>query len=240
MSERTYYVICEDNCRFESMTKEQILAAIEQAVSTGEIKDVDAGFVTKLKEMNHGTGLSFWVGTTAEYNAITTKTENCFYILTDDDTESGIEQAIEALQASVSSLSTTVSGLDSSVDQLQENVFALQTFPNKRLLYNTDGITQSTDIDCPAAVNYSLFAVRCEADTWSLATLMYADKRYNDDTAGNTYHMKSFVTRPLSIDSTGAVTKSLTIQLFVNGTNLKVTAAGTEENVKVTEIIGVL
>ena len=77
MSERNYFVLRDDNCRFPSMTKEQILAAITQAVSTGEIKDVDTGFVTKIKELNKNKQLSFWVGTTAEYNAIETKLENC-------------------------------------------------------------------------------------------------------------------------------------------------------------------
>lgn len=30
MSERNYYVLCDDNCRFEGMTKEQIYDAIAE------------------------------------------------------------------------------------------------------------------------------------------------------------------------------------------------------------------
>jgi hypothetical protein len=86
------------------MTKEQILAAIEQAVSTGEIKDVDTGFVTKIKEQNANAALSFWVGTSAQYNAIAEKVENCFYIITDETAEEDINKAIEQIQTNIESL----------------------------------------------------------------------------------------------------------------------------------------
>ena len=48
---KKYYCFCGSNCKYETMTKEQILAAIEQAVEDGEIRDVDTGFVTKVKEL---------------------------------------------------------------------------------------------------------------------------------------------------------------------------------------------
>ena len=102
--ERKYYVLCGDKCLFEAMTKEQTLAAIAQAVETGEIKDVDTGFVTTIKEQNRGKGLTFWVGTTAEYNALTEKVQNCFYILTDDTMSDDIEKIIIDLQNSVNNV----------------------------------------------------------------------------------------------------------------------------------------
>lgn len=104
MSERNYYVVCDDNCKFPSLTKEQILTAILQAVSTGEIKDVDTGFVTKIKEQNHNSALSFWVGTSAEYNALETKDDGCFYILTDDTIGDDLKKAIEELQTAIAAL----------------------------------------------------------------------------------------------------------------------------------------
>lgn len=104
MSDRKYYVLCADNCKFESMTKEQILSAIEQAVSTGEIKNVDTGFVTKLKEQNANKALKFWVGTTAEYNALETKIENCFYIITDDTTADDINAMFKGYSERITTL----------------------------------------------------------------------------------------------------------------------------------------
>lgn len=90
-----YYVICEDNCKFESMTKEQIINAIYNAISTGDVGDVDAGFITKVKAVNSEKYITFWLGTRAEYNALATKSENCLYIITDDDS---YEQLIAAFE----------------------------------------------------------------------------------------------------------------------------------------------
>lgn len=91
----TYYVLNEGDNKFESMTKEQILAAIEQAVSTGQIKDVDTGFVTTIKEVNHQQGLKFWYGTMAEFNALGSKQPNTFYIFSDDTTLQDIENQFQ-------------------------------------------------------------------------------------------------------------------------------------------------
>ena len=90
-NERNYYVLSENNCKFESFTKEQILSAIQQAVNSGEIKNVDTGFVTKIKEQNKNAGLMFWVGTQAEYNALESKKNNCLYIITDDRRNESID-----------------------------------------------------------------------------------------------------------------------------------------------------
>ena len=91
--ERKYYCICEDNCKFETMTKEQILAAIAQAMETGSVGNCDTGFITKVKEQNGGSCVTFWVGTQAQYNAIETKEQNCMYIITDDTTAADILKA---------------------------------------------------------------------------------------------------------------------------------------------------
>lgn len=97
---KKYYCFCGSNCKYETMTKEQILAAITQAVETGSVQDVDTGFVSKLKEKNSGRYVTFWVGTRAEYNAIETREENCMYIFTDDTTTEDIAAALsEATKA---------------------------------------------------------------------------------------------------------------------------------------------
>ena len=66
---RIYYCICDDNCKFPTMTAEQILAAIAEA--TGNTPTgVDDAFITKIKEQNAGGALTFWSGTEAEFNAL--------------------------------------------------------------------------------------------------------------------------------------------------------------------------
>lgn len=104
MSERNYYVLREDNCKFESMTKEQILAAIEQAVTDGEITNVDTGFVTKLKEQNANAAFKVWVGTQAQYNALTTTDNDCLYLITDDTSKRDVENAISILRSEVNAI----------------------------------------------------------------------------------------------------------------------------------------
>lgn len=98
MANRKYYVICEQNCKFESMTKEQILTAITQAVENGEVKDVDTGFVQTINTIN-GIGLRFFVGSQAEYESLTAEEkENLFAIITNDTTKEAMLEAIETMQ----------------------------------------------------------------------------------------------------------------------------------------------
>ena len=99
--ERKYYCFCEDNCKFETMTKEQILAAIAQAIATGNVGECDTGFITKVKETNGGSCITFWVGTNAQYNALATKEKNCVYIISDDVFTEDLHKVIFQLQESV-------------------------------------------------------------------------------------------------------------------------------------------
>jgi hypothetical protein len=69
MADRKYYVLCESNCKFEGMTKEQIFAAIVEATGNAPT-DIDSAFITKIKEQNKNNDTKFWTGTRAEYNAI--------------------------------------------------------------------------------------------------------------------------------------------------------------------------
>lgn len=91
------YVICDSNCKYEGMTREQILSAIAQAVNDGEISNIDAGFITKIKELNSGENFSIWVGTQAEYNTLTTIDKKCLYIITDDSEIANIKRDVAAI-----------------------------------------------------------------------------------------------------------------------------------------------
>lgn len=107
--DRKYYVLCDSNCKFESMTKEQILTAITQAVSEGTIGDIDTGFITTIKTVN-GTPLKFFVGQQSEYEALTDdEKQNLFALITNDTTKEGIESAIEEFQRKCDGLQTELS-----------------------------------------------------------------------------------------------------------------------------------
>lgn len=105
MSERTYYCFCANNCRFETMSKEQILSAIAQAQSGMPVIDPSAGVLTKVKETNNGGHITFWVGTQAQYNALQGNTvQNCLYIITDDTTGEDMNKEIEDLKRKVADI----------------------------------------------------------------------------------------------------------------------------------------
>ena len=97
------FVICNDNCKFEGMTKEQILTAITQAVEFGKIGNVDTGFITTIKTIT-GTPLQFFVGKQAAYEKLTTEQRhNLFAIITDDVTKENIEKALSDLDKRLTS-----------------------------------------------------------------------------------------------------------------------------------------
>lgn len=133
--ERTYLVQCLDGCLFESLTKEQILAAITQAVEGHTVSDVDTGFITKIKEINGNRPLKFWIGTAAEYAAIEDKEKDCFYILSDEDDGGAIDAAISELQDSVAMLSTIVTTTQMEVETIQTDVTTLKARPYAKTLW---------------------------------------------------------------------------------------------------------
>lgn len=97
MNDNIYYCFCSNDCKFETMTKEQIIAAIAEA--TGHTPtNIDDAFITKIKEQNKGETVTVWLGTTAEYNALETKDDNCIYIKTDDTTLEDVNKEIEAFE----------------------------------------------------------------------------------------------------------------------------------------------
>lgn len=95
------YVFDDNKNLFEGWDKEEIIAAIVNYLETHAVGDVDTGFVTVLKEQNANKGLKFWIGTTAQYNAIETKDADTLYILTDDSELQDIEAVANQAYASV-------------------------------------------------------------------------------------------------------------------------------------------
>ena len=134
MPDRKYYVISDDNCKFESMTKEEIIAAIV----SGEIPEIDTGFITTIKETNHETGLHFWFGTQVEYNALQSFDPDTYYIIKDstrmDDLEDEVQGVIGGYQyvlETVSDYNTRIGTLTHTVDYNDALVSQLQYSVNR-------------------------------------------------------------------------------------------------------------
>ena len=69
MSEKKYYVICDDDCLFEGMTNEQIFAAITDATGNTPSGASEA-FISAIKESNANKSLSFWLGNETQFAAL--------------------------------------------------------------------------------------------------------------------------------------------------------------------------
>lgn len=65
-----YYVLCDDDCRHEGMNREQIIAAIEQALEQGFVSDPDGAVISKLREIRSNGAVQLWVGSQEEFNAL--------------------------------------------------------------------------------------------------------------------------------------------------------------------------
>ena len=95
------YLLDEAKNQHEGMTKEQIVTAIENMETTGSVGDVDAGFISKVLELNKHGKLRFWVGTMAEFNALETKDPDTLYLFTDDPTLDDIEDGLTSLETAL-------------------------------------------------------------------------------------------------------------------------------------------
>ena len=98
------YALDEGKNNFQTMTKEQILSAINQKISSGSIVNIDDAFITKIKEMNAGALVQLWIGTQAEFEALSEKQDDTLYILSDDPTVNEIESSISSLEQSVNDI----------------------------------------------------------------------------------------------------------------------------------------
>lgn len=97
--ERKYYVFCEDKCKFEAMTKEQTINAIAEATGrTPESIETNEAFISMIKEQNANKNLKFWIGTTAQFQALQQKDNDTMYILTDDDSADSWDEIAEDVE----------------------------------------------------------------------------------------------------------------------------------------------
>lgn len=105
------YALCDQNCKYETLTKEQIYALVAQAVETGVIGDCDTGFITTIKTINN-VALKFFVGKQTEYNALSdSDKQGLFAIITDDPSASSITAIIDEFREQVTSLTDKVNGI---------------------------------------------------------------------------------------------------------------------------------
>lgn len=154
------YLHCDANCKFEGMTKEQILSAIEQAVSSGEIKDVDAGFITTIKTINN-ISIRFFYGEKSAYDALSAaQKENLFPIITNDTSIKDINEAIEILQSDLQELKD---GLASGEVVVAEATSLTSNFQRVNITTPSGSSTSTLDIVIEPTRIY-IFLIKSQED----------------------------------------------------------------------------
>lgn len=131
--ERIVYGVCDANCRVPVYSREQMLAILQQAIEAGSLQGIDvtkSPVVRLIRESRADQNISFWVGTEAEYNAISPAVAGSIaiaridangnvYLCTDDTTFSNWqaatlellqEQQAEALGAFAESVNAAIAG----------------------------------------------------------------------------------------------------------------------------------
>ncbi|MBR4859345.1 MAG: hypothetical protein IKU08_09215 [Clostridia bacterium] len=129
------YVLDGNNNYVESMTKEEILAAIQAAAAGGEFKGFNnTAFVSKIRELNKNAEFGVWVGTQAEYNLITPKAKNVLYLISDDPlcydlpmkTENALK-AIDEIELKLEGYDKTEQELKTGYDKTEQEVKRITT-----------------------------------------------------------------------------------------------------------------
>ena len=108
---------CYDDVSSPTLNSNVIAKVISGMIDNGTLKKIDGdgenmtfAIWDALHEMHKKGLIRFWVGTKAEYNAITPE-DNVFYIITDEDPLEAIEKKAEQNASDISSLTTTVNSL---------------------------------------------------------------------------------------------------------------------------------
>lgn len=102
MADEKVYALDEGENKRESMTKEQVLAAIANAISTGQVTGDYTAFIEMIKEQNKGAGVKIWLGTQAELLALAETDENTIYYVTDMSTLVDLDAALTTLKQQLS------------------------------------------------------------------------------------------------------------------------------------------
>lgn len=135
MPTTNYYVFDSLKNAYESMTKEQIIAAIAEATGNTP-SNIDDAFITQIQEQNAGRSLKFWKGTSAQYAAISPKDADTLYIVSDDDLIETLQESVTEMTESLEAMAENVADLQETVYQINDTGWNLWTVDGSSVAYN--------------------------------------------------------------------------------------------------------
>lgn len=149
----------------------KLVADCEEATENANAvrEEIEAGgYIESLKELNDGEKFSFWVGTHAEYSALTKKQPFTLYILTDETTEEDINAAFENLKTNIKETAEKI-GLDINDIKKQISVESKQLFLST-LKFSPMG---NMYVECPEIQNYKTIIVNISKDDTTVTRDIY-------------------------------------------------------------------
>lgn len=146
VDEKNVYALDVGKNSHLTMTKEQILTAIMQAVNNGTIGNIDAGFVTKLQEINEQKAIRLWIGSTAQFQTLETKDEDTLYILTDDSTVEDIEAGFSELDKKIKDIVGGNTTVDKAKKDGNGKEISSTYLPAARMPYNVVSTAENSGL----------------------------------------------------------------------------------------------
>lgn len=193
------YVIDENGNRVESLSKEEILSTMQQAIDNKSLEgiDADSAFVSKLKCCVGGDTFGMAFVTQAKYNELKTQNKlvaNTLYFITDDTTEENLEESIEAHN-------TELEAFDKTIGEIQKELNSRSKITNNNgvLYFGNNIITQkkkifeqettvafgeSTTLSMSETINNGdLIEVHCDVKIFATRTSMVGRFYLDSDTS---------------------------------------------------------
>lgn len=122
MAEKKYYAAKDAYGNDIMLTEKEALAVLKEALGSGEVQSIETGTVSSITETRSGVTLKFWVGTQAQYDALTTPEQNVFYIISDDSEYANLSASIAQNTQDISDLEVRVDVMSATVKNNKINV----------------------------------------------------------------------------------------------------------------------
>lgn len=119
-----------DKNKYEAYTKQETLAAIQEAISSGELPEEINGLVLTFKNPIDNKGYKIAFCTQAKYNELEQEEEleaDCLYIITDDESFDDLAEALQNTMNAVSDLSDFVTALQTRIVNLENAPYVCES-----------------------------------------------------------------------------------------------------------------
>lgn len=187
--ERIIYGFCGANCREPVYSRDEIMSILQQAIEAGSLQGIDitkSPLVKIIRETRADANLSFWMGTEAQFNAISPAVsasiviaridaDGNIYLCTDDTTFSSWQaetlelleaQQAEALNAFQENVNTAIANKQNKHTKATVSLTVAGWSSNAQTVSVTGVTASNTVFVAPAPAshdNYGAAGIRCTA-----------------------------------------------------------------------------